>query len=177
MLSKDYVQQLIDNTNKFKKIINDRILEIVEICKKHLKFADDTRYNGFCFIFDELKLNSEESEDSFYNDLYIDRLCKYTFIDEDSCKDEIRAYFIDKYNCYYELKNKIPVRWLWEDFEQELIDGIEKYKNKDSSRYNQVILEKKNYEAIKLKLNEQECELLGINNKIFSLEEYIKRIT
>lgn len=173
MLTKEFVKQLIDDKNNLKKPINDRILEIVEICLKHLKFKEYNNDSNVMFNFDDFVI---DSEDIFYNDLYINNLSLFTFFDENKERDNIRAVFIDKFNCDYELVNKIPIRWIWEDFEQELIEGIEKYKNKDSSRYNEVILEKKNYEAIKLKLNEQECELLGLNRKIASLEAYIKRL-
>lgn len=73
-------------------------------------------------------------------------------------------------NGEWELRLVFPTRWLWEDFEQELTDGIKKYKEQ---KLHKIEMEKKKkiardsekkklLEAAKSKLTKEERKALGI---------------
>lgn len=62
-------------------------------------------------------------DDNFYiNSCGEDRI----FITSD-CSNPSNLAFIDKNKCIWMLENCIPMRWLWEDFEDEYKDGKQKY--------------------------------------------------
>lgn len=70
----------------------------------------------------------------------------------------------------WELRLVVPLRWLTEDFEQELIDGIQKYKDKELKRketekqkkLTRAANKQKLLETVKAKLTKEELKALGI---------------
>lgn len=72
--------------------------------------------------------------------------------------------FIDKGGDEYRFDQSIPTRWLFEDFEEELSDGIKKYQEKESQRVKKVLsvkdATKKLAESAKKKLTKEELAAL-----------------
>src|SRR6266581_1234843 len=177
MLTKDKINSILKEVFANKRVIDERISEICEICGKYFKFDDHKPvledntdfYNKYYFSIEELVLNNDENKT-----MYVDCFSSYRSRNENSDEELPRYFFIDKFNDCVEFDNKIPVRWLWEDFEQELSDGFEKYKNRDSHLLEEITLEKTLLESAKLKLSEDECKLLNIDDKIFNINEGIK---
>ena len=66
---------------------------------------------------------------------YIGDIEIYGFVFE-SVKDPDEIEITDKYGKYFCLHdgNRIPTRWLCEDFEQEVLDGIKSFKKQEAER-------------------------------------------
>ena len=73
-------------------------------------------------------------------------------------------YIIDKNNDEWSFEEGFPLRWLFENFEQELIDGKKLYELKDKEKRDAVTLatnnKKKLIKQVKSKLNKEELEAL-----------------
>lgn len=175
MLTKEKVDQLLIDFYALKNQVNSRILEIADICRKHCKFAEwkpVENNNDVYFYFEEIISKNIETDV-----IYVDCLRRDHYTNDDGERESIYNIFIDKYGKDFELNNQIPTRWLWEDFEQELIDGLEKYKNKGADFYKDLLLEKQMLEFIKSKLTTDEAEYLTIDKKIRHLQQAIDRVS
>ncbi len=105
MITKELFEEHVQNLNIIKKSINKRIIEIIDIVKKHVDLRPEDEINTL-FNFEDLFLG--ENDTIYCGNIYCE---KYTLI-------------IDKFGEELALNNNIPIRWFWEDFEEELVNGI-----------------------------------------------------
>ncbi len=148
MITKELFEEHVQNLNIIKKSINKRIIEIIDIVKKHVDLRPEDEINTL-FNFEDLFLG--ENDAIYCDNIYCE---KYTLI-------------IDKFGEELALNNNIPIRWFWEDFEEELVNGILLYQEQKILKDN----EKENKKSILISLK-QRLELTEEESKV--LDEQIK---
>jgi hypothetical protein len=72
--------------------------------------------------------------------------------------------FVDKYGVEYEWCNEIPTRWLFEDFEKEVIEGKKKFEEQEAVR-------KAKQKARSQKQKEEDAKLLEVVKQKLSPKE------
>lgn len=150
------------------KITKDEIIIFNERKNVEIKVAKRINYIKDCIKKYYKNIGSNKK---YYDEILDDLRYKNIII-----KDKIKVNLYLK-DAYFELNNKeinlskeIPSHWLWEDFEEELKNGIEKYKNnkdfydtlrKNDLEFKQRQKKEKINKAIN-KLSEEERRLLKI---------------
>jgi len=161
-ITKEYFEQaekVIAFANKFTGKIEDRLDYIIhkffEIydCKVNTWYFEDVEESEVGNLWDHM-------DQDYITSIWID-------INERSKKYNNYA-FIDKFGEVDEWANSIPTRWLFEDFEQEVIDGKKKFEEKElakKARQKELSEQKKNknaelVEKAKQKLSKEELQAL-----------------
>lgn len=138
----DQAKQMAKEVDNSKSIIADRITYILKVL-----------YNTFGMRLKYWYFEGAEEEDignlwRYLKNDYIDHLVVCVHEANDA-----EIAIIDKYGNEWEFDCCLPTRWLFEDFERELIDGAKKYEELNSE-------DRKLANIAKSKLTKEELEAL-----------------
>lgn len=162
MLTYDEFKAHLASVNLSKEIFANRILEIVEICKKtYINYYRPSEVNYFN-IEEILGYESFDQKTKESATLYVSMM-----------NFEININIIDKFGNEIDLNKFIPIRWLFEDFEEELISGNILYKNDIEINRIKYISQKQILESLKSNFSKEECDALDIDNRITTLGYWI----
>jgi len=166
-ITKDFYNETLDKEKELYKN--------VEVLEKRLDYILTTFFHQWdinlnTWYFEDAKegevgniLQNMNSDSVYY--IHIETNSKH---DKKFHNEEI--VIIDKFGKELYWENEIPTRWLFEDFEQEVIDGKAKMeeKNRKSKEKREKVLAsrkanaKKIMENIKGKLSKEELKILGV---------------
>lgn len=165
--SRKYIDTFIKNKGEYEKVLHE-MSDRVDYILKYIFGCRTMRWWNWTYESYDNRCNMPIISDGFV-DFYVD-FCRDKYV----CS----KFIVDKDGKIVDIHNKIPLRWLWEDFEKEYDDGIVKYdeqrrKNieKEKKRLKQKVdMERGTVEKAKRKLSRK--ELIAIKRKILSEEYY-----
>lgn len=166
-IEKEFYDQTVNLRSqlaKQEKLIIDRINYIVNCLDKSFPNKSYVKKANWFFV------NAEEGElGDFWNNHGLE------FIDIIFLNFPNKMIIIDKKGIEYDFAiGSLPTRWLFEDFEEELIEGTKKYKElekkkEEYEKQKKIIEKKENFDLLKSakeKLTKEEFSaLMNLNNK------------
>lgn len=117
-------QDSINHSARLENIITERLSYIVHTIYNIFGYQVDTWY------FEDAK----EGEVGDLNNNIYNGIINNIIVECKSLKKEPEILIIDKNGSEWEKDLGIPVRWLFENFEQEVIDGKKKFEEKEAAR-------------------------------------------